>query len=178
VSSAVETPIGHIRLLGVSSSLDTAGRWFVVKPKNQRLTLAAVAVASLIGAVLIAGPALRENASYFYTPTTLAEANLPVGKAARLGGMVKSGSIKRDADGATIRFVLQDGKGEQAVSYRGTTPSLFVEGSGAVADGRLASDGTFVADEILAKHDENYVPKELADIDMNAAEHTKDTLAK
>jgi cytochrome c-type biogenesis protein CcmE len=149
-----------------------------MKPKHQRLILAVIAFVALIGAGFIAAAALREEASYFYTPTTLAKTDVEVGKAIRLGGMVKPGSIVRAADGVSITFTVQDRDGTQQVAYRGITPDLFVEGSGVVADGRLRPDGVFVADGLLAKHDENYVPKELADIDMTAAEHTKDTLAK
>lgn len=149
-----------------------------MKPKHQRLLLAVIAVCALIGAGLIAAAALREEASYFYTPSTLASANVAPGKAIRLGGMVQKGSIVRAADGVSIIFTVQDKDKTQKVAYRGITPDLFVEGSGVVADGRLGPDGIFVADSLLAKHDENYVPKELADIDMNSAEHTKDTLSK
>jgi len=149
-----------------------------MKPKHQRLLLAAIAVAALVGAGLIAAAALREEASYFYTPTTLASANVAPGKAIRLGGMVQKGSIVRAADGVSITFTVQDKDKSQKVAYRGITPDLFVEGSGVVADGRLGPDRVFVADSLLAKHDENYMPKELADIDMSAAEHTKDTLSK
>ncbi len=149
-----------------------------MKPKHQRLILALVALVALIGAGFIAAAALREEASYFYTPTTLAKAQVEPGKAIRLGGMVQKGSIIREADGVSISFTVQDGEGSQQVAYRGITPDLFVEGSGVVADGRLRADGVFVADNLLAKHDENYVPKELADIDMKAAEKTKDTLTQ
>ena len=149
-----------------------------MKPKHQRLLLAVVAVFALIGAGLIAAAALREEASYFYTPTTLASANVAPGKAIRLGGMVQKGSIVRATDGVSITFTVQDKDKTQKVAYRGITPDLFVEGSGVVADGRLGPDGIFVADSLLAKHDENYVPKELADIDMTSAELTKDTLSK
>lgn len=149
-----------------------------MKPKHQRLLLAMIAVFALICAGLIAAAALREEASYFYTPTTLASANVAPGKAIRLGGMVQKGSIVRAADGVSIIFTVQDKDNTQKVAYRGITPDLFVEGSGVVADGRLGADGIFIADSLLAKHDENYVPKELADIDMNSAEHTKDTLSK
>jgi cytochrome c-type biogenesis protein CcmE len=92
--------------------------------------------------------------------------------------MVKPGSISRGVDGLTVRFIVQDRDAELPVSYKGITPDLFVEGSGVVADGRITSSGAFVADSLLAKHDENYVPRELADIDMTKAEHTKDSLAK
>lgn len=149
-----------------------------MKPKHQRLILALVAFGALIGAAFIAAAALRDEASYFYTPTTLANAQVEVGKAIRLGGMVQQGSIIRTADGVSISFTVQDRDSTQKVAYRGITPDLFVEGSGVVADGRLRPDGVFVAESLLAKHDENYVPKELADIDMTAAEHTKDSLAK
>lgn len=149
-----------------------------MKPKHQRLVLALVALVALIGAGLLAANALREEASYFYTPSTLAKGAVKPGQAVRLGGMVQKGSIVRATDGVSITFNVQDRDASQQVAYRGITPDLFVEGSGVVADGRLRPDGVFVADSLLAKHDENYVPKELADIDMNAAEHTKDTLAK
>lgn len=149
-----------------------------MKPKHQRLVLALVAFVALIGAGFIAAAALREEASYFYTPTTLAKAQVEPGKAIRLGGMVQQGSIIRAPDGVSITFKVQDQEGEQKIAYRGITPDLFVEGSGVVADGRMRPDGVFAADSLLAKHDENYVPKELADIDMTAAQQTKDTLSK
>lgn len=147
-----------------------------MKPKHQRLILAIVALAALLGAGLLAASALREEASYFYTPATLAKAHVPSGKAVRLGGMVKRGSLKRDADGLTTHFIVQDRDVELAVRYKGITPDLFREGSGVVADGRLGPDGVFIADSMLAKHDENYVPRELKDIDMNAASHSGDTV--
>ena len=149
-----------------------------MKPKHQRLSLALVALVALIGAALLAASALREEASYFYTPATLAKAKIESGKAIRLGGMVQNGSIKRAADGVSVSFMVQDRDATQRVIYRGITPDLFVEGSGVVADGRLGKDGIFVAESLLAKHDENYVPRELKDIDMSAAEHTKDSLAQ
>ena len=90
--------------------------------------------------------------------------------------MVKQGSIVRGADGVTVNFIVQDQTDEVAVTYRGITPDLFVEGSGVVADGRIGKGGMFVAESMLAKHDENYVPRELKDIDMSAAAKTKDSL--
>lgn len=149
-----------------------------MKPKHQRLILAVLALAALIGAGLLAASALREEASYFYTPATLAKADVEPGKAIRLGGMVQKGSVRRDADGITVHFIVQDRDATQAVVYKGITPDLFVEGSGVVADGRMDAKGVFVADSLLAKHDENYVPRELKDIDMSTAEHSKDTLAE
>ena len=149
-----------------------------MKPKHKRLVLVLVALVALIGAGLLAASALREEASYFYTPATLSKAKVEEGKAIRLGGMVQRGSIKRDADGVTVRFIVQDRDATQQVVYRDIVPDLFVEGSGVVADGRLDKDGIFVADKLLAKHDENYVPRELKDIDMSTAEHSKDSLAE
>ncbi|MBC8038032.1 MAG: cytochrome c maturation protein CcmE [Rhizobiales bacterium] len=149
-----------------------------MKPKHQRLILALVALVALIGAGLLAASALREEASYFYTPSTLAKGAVKPGQAIRLGGMVQKGSIVRAADGVSITFTVQDRDTSQQVAYRGITPDLFVEGSGVVADGRLGPDGVFTADSLLAKHDENYVPRELADIDMKAAGKTQDTLAQ
>ena len=147
-----------------------------MKAKNQRLILAVLALIALLGAGLLAASALRKEASYFYTPTTLIEARVPAGQAVRLGGMVKRGSIVRAKDGVTINFLVQDRDGEVLAQYRGITPDLFVEGSGVVADGALDADGTFVAESLLAKHDENYVPRELQDIDMTAASQTKKSL--
>jgi cytochrome c-type biogenesis protein CcmE len=108
----------------------------------------------------------------------LAKAGVVAGKALRLGGMVQAGSIKRNADGVSINFIVQDQSAQLPVHYRGITPDLFVEGSGVVADGRMRPDGVFVADSLLAKHDENYVPRELAGMDMGTAQKTKDSLVK
>ena len=148
------------------------------KPKHQRLILAVLALVALTGAGFIAAAALREEASYFYTPSSLQKEKPQAGKAIRIGGMVKPGSIKRDDDGVTVRFIVQDKSASLQVQYKGITPDLFVEGSGVVADGRLTQNGDFVADSLLAKHDENYVPRELADMDMGQALHTQDTLSK
>jgi len=149
-----------------------------MKPKHQRLVLVLVAVVALVGAGLIAASALKEEASYFYTPTTLAKAQVPPGRAIRIGGMVKPGSISRGADGLTVSFVVQDRDADLAVNYKGITPDLFVEGSGVVADGKMAASGVFVAESLLAKHDENYVPRELADIDMTTAASTQKSIAQ
>lgn len=149
-----------------------------MKPKHQRLVLALVAVAALIGAALLALSALQEEAAYFYTPTDIAVGKAEPGKPMRLGGMVRKGSIQRGADGVTVRFVVEDRGGNVPVSYRGITPDLFVEGSGVVAEGRLSADRSFVADNLLAKHDENYMPREMKDMDAAAEADTARTLAK
>ena len=138
-----------------------------MKPKNQRLVLVAAAVAALLVAVLLAMWGLRSQASYFFTPADIAAGKATPGQAMRLGGMVERGSVQRQGDGVTIRFVVTDGQARTPVVYRGIVPDLFREGSGAVAEGRL-ENGTFAADTILAKHDERYMPPQLGNL---AAEH-------
>jgi cytochrome c-type biogenesis protein CcmE len=138
-----------------------------MKPKNQRLILVSAALVAVLVAVLLAMWGLRSQASYFYTPAEIAAGKAEPGKAVRLGGMVEKGSVKRQPDGVTIHFALTDGRARTPVVYRGITPDLFREGSGAVAEGRL-QNGTFVADTILAKHDERYMPPELGNL---SAEH-------
>ena len=138
-----------------------------MKPKNQRLVLVIAAIVAVLAAVLLAMWGLKDRASYFYTPADIASGKAHEGEAMRLGGMVERGSVRRGADGVTIRFAVTDGKAQVPVVYRGIVPDLFREGSGAVAEGRLER-GTFVADTILAKHDERYMPPELGNL---AAEH-------
>ena len=134
------------------------------KPKHQRLVLVVIALVALVGAALLAAWGLRNEASYFYVPSDIAAKPPAAGQAIRLGGMVERGSLKTRADGLTIDFVVGDGKARVPVTYTGIVPDLFVEGSGVVANGRLQSDGTFKAEELLAKHDETYVPRELAEM--------------
>ena len=140
-----------------------------IKAKHQRLVLLVLALAVLVGAGLLAAWALRNEASYFYVPSEIV-ANPPApDRAVRLGGMVEKGSLKTEADGVTIDFVVQDGKARVPVKFRGIVPSLFEEGSGVVAEGKLAAGGTFIADNLLAKHDENYVPREMRDMTPDQA---------
>ena len=133
-----------------------------IRPKHQRLILIVLAAVALVGAVLLAMWGLKDRAAYFATPSDIAAGKAAPDKAMRLGGMVVKGSLKRDADGVTIRFIVSDGKAETPVVYRGITPDLFREGSGAVAEGRLEPNGLFVADNILAKHDERYMPPQMS----------------
>ena len=133
-----------------------------VKPKHQRLVLVLLAAAALLGAVLLAMWGLQERAAYFVTPSDIAASKARPDQAMRLGGMVVKGSLKRDPDGLTIRFLVSDGKAETPVVFRGITPDLFKEGNGVVAEGRLEPSGLFVADNILAKHDERYMPPQMA----------------
>lgn len=132
-----------------------------LKPKHQRLALLVVALVALIGAGLLAAYALRDQASYFYVPADIAANPPEPGQAIRLGGMVETGSIATQPDGVTVQFIVEDGAARVPVTYTGILPDLFVEGSGVVADGRMDAGGMFVADNLLAKHDENYMPREL-----------------
>lgn len=141
-----------------------------IKPKHQRLVLILVALVALIGAALLAIWGLRSQASYFYVPSDIRADPPTPDRAVRLGGMVEKGSLKTDADGITISFVVGDGKERVPVQFRGIVPSLFVEGSGVVAEGKLAANGTFIADNLLAKHDEKYVPRELQDMTQHQAD--------
>jgi cytochrome c-type biogenesis protein CcmE len=135
-----------------------------LKPKHQRLVLVVIALVAMIGAALLAAWALRNQASYFYVPSDIAADPPTVGQAVRLGGMVEQGSLKTRPDGVTIDYVVGDGKARVPVTFAGIVPDLFVEGSGVVAEGSMRSDGTFLATNLLAKHDENYVPRELEDM--------------
>jgi cytochrome c-type biogenesis protein CcmE len=135
-----------------------------LKPKHQRLVLVVIALVALIGAGVLAAWALRNQASYFYVPSQIAAEPPTPGQEIRLGGMVEAGSLKTRADGVTVDFVVGDGDARVPVTYSGLLPDLFVEGSGVVADGTMLPDGTFKARELLAKHDENYMPRELEDM--------------
>jgi cytochrome c-type biogenesis protein CcmE len=142
------------------------------KAKHQRLVLVLIALAAMIGAGLLAAWALRNQASFFYLPAEM-QANPPApDRAVRLGGMVEAGSLKTDPDGVTIRFVVSDEKARVPVVFKGIVPDLFKEASGVVAEGRRGADGTFVADNLLAKHDEKYVPREMKDMTADQARKT------
>ena len=133
-----------------------------MKAKHQRLVLVLLALSAIVGAVLLAMSALKDQAAYFYTPGDAVRDGVPVGKAVRLGGMVQNGSIVREPDGVTIRFVVTDGRDTVPVRFKGIVPDLFKENSGVVAEGRFVPGNLFVADNILAKHDERYMPPQIA----------------
>ncbi len=133
-----------------------------MKAKHQRLVLASLALVAILGAGALAASALRDQAAYFYTPGDVAKDGIPAGRAIRLGGMVEQGSVRRAADGVTVSFRATDGATAVPVRFRGILPDLFKENSGMVAEGRFGRDGTFVADNILAKHDERYMPPQMA----------------
>lgn len=133
-----------------------------LRPKHQRLVLVSLAMIAVLGAVLLAMWGLQSRAAYFVTPSDVLAGKTPQDKAMRLGGMVVKGSLVRDADGVTIHFLVSDMKHEVPVTFRGITPDLFKEGNGVIAEGRMRRDGQFVADNILAKHDERYMPPQMA----------------
>ena len=119
-----------------------------------------LAVLGLIVALVL--NAFQSNLVFFFSPTQVAAGEAPKGKAFRVGGLVKESSLRRDADGVTLRFVITDIESDVTVAYKGILPDLFREGKGAVAQGKLGADGVFTASEVLAKHDENYMPPEAA----------------
>lgn len=133
-----------------------------MRAKHQRLSLALLAMAAILGAALLAMSALKDQASYFYTPGDVRKDGVPLGRGIRLGGMVVDHSIERLRDGLTIDFKVTDGTDTVPVQFRGIVPDLFRENSGVVAEGKFVSPVLFVADTILAKHDENYMPPQLA----------------
>ncbi len=129
--------------------------------KRRRLTILLAGMVLLSGAVALVLTALDENLSYFYSPSDIAEA--PQGRSIRLGGLVETDSVARQADGVTVTFRVTDTANSIAVTYRGLLPDLFSEGQGVITEGTLGADGVFVAREVLAKHDETYMPREVAD---------------
>lgn len=141
------------------------------KPKHQRLVLVVIALIAILAAGALAAWALRNQASYFYIPSEIVAHPPATDRGVRLGGMVKVGSLKTAPDGVTMHFVVDDGKAQVPVTFKGLAPDLFKEGSGVVAEGHLVG-GTFVADNLLAKHDENYVPRELQDMTKQQARQT------
>ncbi len=142
-----------------------------MKAKHQRLILALAALVALVGAGLLAASALKDEAAYFYAPNDVKTKGVEPGKAVRLGGMVVKGSLKRAADGVTIRFDVTDGKATVPATFSGIAPDLFKEGSGVVAEGSFDAKGTFIAANLLAKHDERYMPRELEGMSYNESTH-------
>jgi cytochrome c-type biogenesis protein CcmE len=133
-----------------------------LKARHKRIALIGGGIAVLGLVVALVLNAFQSNLVFFFSPTQVAAGEAPIGKSFRIGGMVKDGSIRREADGVTLRFVMTDTEKDMVVAYKGILPDLFREGKGAVAQGKLGGDGIFVASEVLAKHDENYMPPEAA----------------
>ncbi|CAJ0739998.1 Cytochrome c-type biogenesis protein CcmE [Ralstonia edaphis] len=145
--------------------------------RQRRLGILIAALVCAGAATALTLNAFRSNLVFFFSPSQIAAKEAPVAQVFRLGGLVERGSIQRERDGMTIRFIVTDtGRGVPVV-YRGLLPDLFREGKGVVARGRLGQDGVFVASEVLAKHDENYMPPEAADAVRRAAQ-VNDQMAK
>ena len=133
-----------------------------MKPRHKRITLIVLGVALLGGAAALVLNAFQSNLVFFFSPSQIAANEAPRGKAFRIGGMVETGSVVRANDGLTVQFNVTDTAKVVPVTFTGILPDLFNEGKGVVAQGRLGPDGMFVATEVLAKHDENYMPPDAA----------------
>jgi len=143
-----------------------------VKPRQKRIVIIVGALVAIGIAVALILNALNSNIALFVTPSEVAAGKAPAGQAFRIGGMVKEGTVKRD--GLTVNFVITDMAKDISVAYTGILPDLFKEGKGAVIQGRLDPNGQFIASEVLAKHDENYMPPEA----LHALEQAKKNESK
>lgn len=133
-----------------------------MKARHKRLGLIVAGLAALgLGAALVLS-AFQKNLVFFFTPSQVAAGEAPQNRSFRVGGLVEQGSLQRQADGITVSFLVTDNAQRLRVNYRGSLPDLFKEGKGVVAQGKLTAGQLFVADEVLAKHDENYMPPEAA----------------
>ena len=131
-----------------------------MKRRHKRLAFILVGLAGLGVAAYLVANAFRNNLVFFFSPTQVAAKEAPVNRTFRVGGLVQEGSLKRDSDGLTVRFIVTDTAANVPVVYKGILPDLFKEGRGCVAQGKIGADGVFQADQVLAKHDENYMPPE------------------
>jgi cytochrome c-type biogenesis protein CcmE len=144
-----------------------------MKSRHKKLMVIVLGLAGLgIAAALILN-AFQSNLVFFFSPTQVARGEAPTDRAFRIGGLVESGSVKREADGLTVRFVVTDTAKSMNVVYKGILPDLFKEGKGVVAEGKLGADGSCTASQVLAKHDENYMPPEAAHALEQAAKAQK-----
>jgi cytochrome c-type biogenesis protein CcmE len=146
-----------------------------MKPRHKRFALIGVGVAALAIATALVLNAFQSNLVFFFTPTQVAAQEAPAGRTFRIGGMVETGSLMRESDGLTVHFRVTDTAKTIPVVYKGILPDLFKEGKGVVAQGRLGPNGEFTASEVLAKHDENYMPPEAAHA-MEQAQKAQKTL--
>jgi cytochrome c-type biogenesis protein CcmE len=131
-----------------------------MKRRHKRIGIILVGLAGLSLAAFLVASAFRENLVFFFSPTQVAAKEAPVDRPFRIGGLVEDGTLKRDADGLTVRFTVTDTAASVPVVYKGILPDLFKEGRGCVAQGKIGPDGVFQAEQVLAKHDENYMPPE------------------
>lgn len=134
-----------------------------MKPRQKRFVLIGLGLVALALAAALVLNAFQSNLVFFFTPTQVVNGDVPQGRSFRIGGMVDKGSLTREGDGLTVHFIVTDMAKRVPVTFKGILPDLFKEGKGAVAQGQLGADGTFLASEVLAKHDENYMPPEAAE---------------
>lgn len=148
-----------------------------MKTRHKRMALVAIGLAVLGLAAWMVLSAFQKNLVFFFSPTQILAGEAPKGRSFRVGGMVENGSIQRQADGISVGFTVTDNAQKIRVVYRGILPDLFKEGKGVVTQGKLGSDGIFVAEEVLAKHDENYMPPE-AQAAVDKAQQARETAAR
>jgi cytochrome c-type biogenesis protein CcmE len=144
-----------------------------MKRRHKRIGIILVGLAGLSLAAFLVASAFRENLVFFFSPTQVAAKEAPVDRPFRIGGLVEDGTLKRDADGLTVRFTVTDTAASVPVVYKGILPDLFKEGRGCVAQGKIGPDGVFQAEQVLAKHDENYMPPEAGEA-IDKAKHAKE----
>ena len=144
-----------------------------MKPRHKRIAMVVGGLAALAAAAALILTAFQQNLVFFFTPSQVAANEAPQGKTFRIGGMVVNGSVKRQPDGVTVHFIVTDTAKSIPVVFHGALPDLFREGKGVVAQGRVGADGVFQAAEVLAKHDENYMPPEAADAVKRAHETSR-----
>ena len=144
-----------------------------MKRRHKRIGIIVVGLAGLALATFLALSAFRENLVFFFSPTQVAAKEAPVNRTFRIGGLVQDGTLKRESDGLTVRFTVTDTAASIPVVYKGILPDLFKEGRGCVAQGKIGPDGVFQAEQVLAKHDENYMPPEAGEA-IDKAKHAKE----
>jgi cytochrome c-type biogenesis protein CcmE len=144
-----------------------------MKRRHKRISFIIAALAGLGIAAALVLRAFQDNLVFFFSPTQVAANEAPQNRTFRVGGLVQDGTVKRDADGLTVRFIVTDTAKSIPVVYKGILPDLFKEGKGCVAQGHLGSDGVFYADQVLAKHDENYMPPEAGKA-IDSAKHERE----
>jgi cytochrome c-type biogenesis protein CcmE len=144
-----------------------------MKRRHKRIAFILVGLAGLGVAAYLVANAFRNNLVFFFSPTQVAAKEAPVNRTFRVGGLVQEGSLKRESDGLTVRFTVTDTAANVPVVYKGILPDLFKEGRGCVAQGKIGADGVFQADQVLAKHDENYMPPEAGQA-IDKAKHARE----
>jgi cytochrome c-type biogenesis protein CcmE len=144
-----------------------------MKRRHRRIAFILVGLAGLGVAAYLVASAFRNNLVFFFSPTQVAAKEAPVNRTFRIGGLVQDGTLKRENDGLTVRFTVTDTAASIPVVYKGILPDLFKEGRGCVAQGKIGADGVFQADQVLAKHDENYMPPEAGQA-IDKAKHARE----